>query len=914
MVKKSRSVYVIGSIIIGLAAIFLVYFLLMMTGVIMVKNENLIITSGTIEAIYNGEEIKCEQIEILDGELNKGHKIEAVFTGKLTNVGVTDNSYNYKIVDQEGVDVTENYVVKKLEGKITIHKKQIKITTTSPTKVYDGTPLKPSANGYELSKDTPLVEGHKLEVSLSSEITNVGTVNNDAHYTIYDQKGSIVTQNYDVVVTAGALTVTPLSITITSKDASKVYDGEPLVKDECSITMGELLDFDEDGIPEHKLVTKTTGTITEPGEEKNTFEYEIYDINTNDPVTDNYDVKVVYGKLTVTSNDLIFIGNSIEKVYDGQPISPEDIKIEPTAESKKVLEDNNYTYEIKVEDVLDTKAGKYKIPFKVTVYNASGTDITEFCNLEEISGELVISKKQVIVKTASDKTTYTGKPYYTDNTEFSKIVTSGSEIVLEETIETIKLVKYNLEIIDANPYENIVEIDILKADGTSSLENYDVKYQNGSIIINQKDLILVSNEINETYTGYSQTVETGGYTVKEGLIEGHNAPTFENNIYTIPDLLTAKSENKVLFNVPKTTVITDSEGKDVTKNYNIITRECSKVTVQIDLELASKSDTKTYDGKEFVFNNVDLIFNEETKNQSAAENSNIIEIEFFDGHKAVITFDEHEPFINAGTLKKTFTYKILYGETDVTPMFDVTSKVGTLTINPLYVLVSTKNVEKEYTGELQNAKDKGIMVDTDTSIKIQSSGIVKYLNSENSIDLVNGDRIVFSDRWTEITQGFVVNRPLSYQISTKDGKVQSFIRHDGITNTKDITSNYVVKEEFGYLSIYIEDFDFTYVVDSITIPDTVFDIFPDGFTMQDLVDLGATSGYVCLQDDSGYDVEVTYTVEGGVITEVGNYKVKIKVTLTPKSSDVDQNPSVGYVDGYINVVPNLSEINNENGM
>ena len=108
MVKKSRAIYTLGSMIIGLAAIFLVYFLLIVTGVIMVKNESIIISSGSIETTYTGQEITCERVDVISGELSKGHKVKATFYGKLTNVGVTDNSYDYIIVDSQGVDVTVN--------------------------------------------------------------------------------------------------------------------------------------------------------------------------------------------------------------------------------------------------------------------------------------------------------------------------------------------------------------------------------------------------------------------------------------------------------------------------------------------------------------------------------------------------------------------------------------------------------------------------------------------------------------------------------------------------------------------------------------------------------------------------------------------------------------------------------------
>ena len=699
MVKKSRSIYIIGSIIIGLASLFLVYFLLMMTGVIMVKNENLIITSGSVEATYNGEEIKCETIKIIDGELAKGHSIEAVFTGSLVNVGVTTNTYYYKIVDSEGVEVTDNYVVKKLEGTITVNKRTINIRATDATKPYDGTPLTSVSAGYQLVSGE-LVQGHTLEVSPYGEITNVGMTNNELHYTITDSEGNIVTGNYDVVVTPGVLAVTQISIVITSLDASKAYDGTPLEKDECKITMGELVDYTGDGIPDHKLVTKTTGTITNPGVEKNTFEYEIIDIHTGDVVTSNYQIEPVYGTLTVVSNDLVFMGRSFEMEYNGLACPKEKFVVEPTAESKKVLEENNYTYEVTIDELLETDAGTYKILYDVVIYDKDGTDITEFCELETIYGELEILKKKIIVETASDKIIYTGKPYYTETSEFNKVVISGSVVQLAETQEIIKLSKYNLEIIDANSYENIVEVQIFKADGvTETTTNYDIKYDTGNIIIQKKELVINTPDIKVTYDGKFPFIDVTKY-VPVGLLDGHNI-TYEAKEYTISDYIAADNLGGKLLNKPETVSITDNEtGEDVTKNYGILDQGYRGITIlQAPLTITSKSQSKYYDREELVYEYIDLTFNENVISQNSTDNNGLVEINFFNGHIAKIEFEERAPLINVGTIKNKYDYAIYNLEgLDVTSLFNVVEIVGELTIEKVQIKVITGSKSNYYNG------------------------------------------------------------------------------------------------------------------------------------------------------------------------------------------------------------------------
>lgn len=916
MVKKSRSIYIIGSIIIGLAAIFLVYFLLIVTGVIMVKNENLIITSGKIEVAYTGEKVTCESYEILDGELSEGHSIEAIYTGNLTNVGVTSNSWDFKIVDSLGVDVTENYIVKKLEGTITVNKRKLQIQATSKEQVYNGKPLTAETVGYKIVGGE-LVESHNIEVTPYGEITGVGTTDANLYYTIYDQNKNIVTGNYDVEVIPGVLEVKPVSITVSSEDAHKTYDGKPLTHDKCEIKDGNLIDYTGDGLPDHKLVTIPTGTITDIGETKNTFKCEIIDINTEEVVTDNYDINYVYGKLTVYTDEMVFIGENHDLTYNAKVIDTTKFKVNPSEETQKMLDDFGYSYEITYdENLAEIKdACAEKILYKVIITDKDGKVITDYCKIERIYGILTVSKFPIIIKSVEDKeAVYTGKPYYTEDTPFEKIIMNAPTIT--ETGETIKLSKYHLDLIEASQYQNIVKVDIVDANNEVVTDNYDIKYEYGSIFINKKVLRFESDSIEQLYTSFDQTVTTNGYENSE-LNEGHQLSS-QDVTYTVTDYMEAIKEGKTILNAPKEIKIIDqATNNDVTENYELNFDACGEIIIQTKLIIASKSNPlKTYDGLDYHYNVASLTLYEGDATESldeltAAEGTNVLDLPFLNDHKVVIEFDTHDDFINVGETPNGFKYQVLHGDTDVSAMFDITKVIGILSISPCYVVISTNNVEKEYIQDVvQSGKDKGIAVNTGSSPNVSKVNLATtqekvLLGVENK----EQNYIEFSKDWTGITKGFVVNRPLSYQILTKDGKVQSFVKHDGITNANDITANYIVKEEFGYLTIYVDDFDLNYAVDSIAITNSqIFEMFPDGFTMQDLVDLGATSGYVPVDDDSDYIVtSVSYYIDGvldGVITKEGNYKVTIKVTveLAPNASpDAIQKPSIGYYDGYINV-------------
>ncbi len=80
-------------------------------------------------------------------------------------------------------------------------------------------------------------------------------------------------------------------ISISTADASKVYDGTPLRESTYYITSGSL----EDG---HKLTVKVNGSQTEPGSSYNYFSVKITDKNGYD-VTDEYNITYIPGILTV---------------------------------------------------------------------------------------------------------------------------------------------------------------------------------------------------------------------------------------------------------------------------------------------------------------------------------------------------------------------------------------------------------------------------------------------------------------------------------------------------------------------------------------------------------------------------------------------------------------------------------------
>lgn len=108
--------------------------------------------------------------------------------------------------------------------------------------------------------------------------------------------------------TTYTLTVNPRTVTITSGNASKMYDGTPLTKHE--VTYGG-----DNFVAGEGVDITYTGSQTIVGSSKNTFTYEFKD----GTAEGNYDITTVYGDLEVTdSNKLTVSATGYDGKYDGQ--------------------------------------------------------------------------------------------------------------------------------------------------------------------------------------------------------------------------------------------------------------------------------------------------------------------------------------------------------------------------------------------------------------------------------------------------------------------------------------------------------------------------------------------------------------------------------------------------------------------
>ena len=81
----------------------------------------LTVASGSKSMPYSGQPLTCEQYVLTSGKLADGHRIEAMFTGSQTEIGMSANTFTIMIIDGEGQDVTYRYDVQYEYGTLEVY-------------------------------------------------------------------------------------------------------------------------------------------------------------------------------------------------------------------------------------------------------------------------------------------------------------------------------------------------------------------------------------------------------------------------------------------------------------------------------------------------------------------------------------------------------------------------------------------------------------------------------------------------------------------------------------------------------------------------------------------------------------------------------------------------------------------------
>ena len=420
------------------------------------------------------------------------------FSGDATVKSTNAGSYDMELAPEDFKNTSANFTNVTfiiVDGKLNIAQRKVLMTSADDEKVYDGTPL---TNSTVTVTGDGFAEGEGAAYTVTGSQLDEGSSNNSFTYEL--NEGTLAA-NYIIETKEGELTVKPIltEITITANSGEKMYDGSALINGGYTFTSGILVDGDV-------LTAVVEGSQLNAGSSANVVKsYRVMRGETD--VTANYRfAESVDGKLTVTARKVVMTSADDEKVYDGTPLTNDEI----TVTGDGFIEGEGVTYDV-TGSQLDVGSSDNSFTYELN----EGT-LAENYIIETEEGKLTVtSPKQHIVITAnSAEKTYDGTPLTDDGFTYTDFVLAEGD-VLEAVVEGSQT--------DAGSSVNVIKsYRVMRGDEDVTANYIFDDSVDGTLTVTKRKVTLTSGTACKIYDGKYLTcnkVEVGG----DGFVEGEGA-------------------------------------------------------------------------------------------------------------------------------------------------------------------------------------------------------------------------------------------------------------------------------------------------------------------------------------------------------------------------------------------------------
>ncbi len=550
------------------------------SGTLTANKRKITVKTPSQEWVYDGEPHFAAGYQI-EGTLAENQQRAALNVPEFTRAGVHKNEYKITVT-AEGEDVTENYEITYDYGNVTIARRPATLTAREKSVEYNGEKQGFAAEDYSLTgegENSGLAAGDSLKIVPSQKIFGAGEYENKPDYSVISRNGEDVTSNYDIAESLGKLIIQKRTITVTPASEQFVYDGKRHYYGLESVTVTpELCAGDE--LAFNGIVSGFTGIeafliVDEANEDGYTFDVQPnMDItnNTYGVSTQNYEIEFGLGKIVVLRRHATLTAGEKSVEYNGekQGFAAEDYSLTGADENSGLCKGQT----LEVEPFTATEANTYTNEVvNYAVKDEYGIDVTSNYVIKRNLGELTITPKELHVTTASfDDIIYDGKPHSAPSATAEGLV-SGHRFKIEP-VGTVPQIKEHGE-----PIENKFEFTWQVFEGSvEKTQNYYLSPENtqyGKIQIQQRKVHLSVNDLEVMYDGEPHS--PSGYTVHEDnqdnqdylpFVEGDHLNLVFASYTDAGDYtdIGIKEEN----GVKGYDTVYDSDGNDVTKNYNLV--------------------------------------------------------------------------------------------------------------------------------------------------------------------------------------------------------------------------------------------------------------------------------------------------------------------------------------------------------
>ena len=453
-----------------------------------VKKTVIEVTANSDTLPYNGEVQKVEGFkEVTGGYVVTG--LTAVAEGK--DFGNYDTEITGTArVTKDGVDVTDKVIVNKINGTLTISKREVTLTSPTDSKDYDGTPL----TRPEVTITGGFVKDEVKEVKATGSVTNVseGEVTNTITYKTSDNFNS---ENYSITKNEGKLSITPVTdeVTVTIKGNSKATPYNGTVQSVGGYTVESI---------SNTLYTSTDFTLNgqamATGKDAATYPMNLDATQFVNNNTNFSNVKFEIaedGQLVINPRAVTLTSETASKDYDGTPLTRPNVKAEGNfvdGEVTKVEATGSVTY-VSDGEVTNTIVITEGENFKESNYSITKHEGT--LSITEVDAEVTVT-----IKGHEATATYDGDPHSVEGYEITDI---SNKLYTKDDVQFTGQAK--AEGTEAGTYQmNLSETQF--SNTNSNFKKVTFVVEDGSLIINRKSIddqnrITVTKPSDSKYNG-----------------------------------------------------------------------------------------------------------------------------------------------------------------------------------------------------------------------------------------------------------------------------------------------------------------------------------------------------------------------------------------------------------------------------
>ena len=469
-----------------------------------VKKTVIKVTANSNTLQYNGEVQKVEGIK----DVTAGYEV----TGLTAEAKGKDfGTYNTEItgtakVTKGGVDVTDKVIVNKINGKLTISKRDVTLTSGSASRVYNKEALtnkEVTVSGDGFAKD----EGATYTVTGSQ--TEVGESDNTFTYTL---KEGTLASNYNITKKEGKLSITPVTdeVTVTIKGNSKTTPYNGTVQSVGGYTVESI---------SNTLYTSTDFTLngqamaTGKDAAKYPMNLDATQFVNNNTNFSNVKFEIAEdGQLVINPRAVTLTSEKASKPYDGTPLTRPNVKVEGNfvdGEVTEVKATGSVTY-VSEGDVTNTIVITEGENFKESNYSITKHEGT--LSITEVDAEVTVT-----IKGHEDSVTYDGNPHSVEGYEITDI---SNELYKKDYVGFTG--KAKAEGTAAGTYQmNLTEAQF--SNTNSNFKQVTFVVEDGSLTINPKSITPDGPDTpDEKKTGITVTAPEGS---KYDGEEHRNKPT-----------------------------------------------------------------------------------------------------------------------------------------------------------------------------------------------------------------------------------------------------------------------------------------------------------------------------------------------------------------------------------------------------